>query len=291
MASALKFCALALLPAADGLAKGRVARVGLRVDDSVKAAAWYKDQFGLETAACGPHCDVLFQDGFSLRMLADGASSTYRADALSVYGVTLEMPRAQLDAWCAASSLPPKELGLIASMVPDEDPYKETKIQQAETVDAAGYRVYCVSTTADAVKAPAPKIVLVVSDLEASIKFYTEAFGLRLLRKRALLPHQAALFGILGYSEEADATLLSSPEGADSLASPRIELRYIYNNERVDSGVGLEDITFLAEDPASVALAVPALGGNVTSVAGNVAKLVDPDGYKINVCAEIADLD
>jgi lactoylglutathione lyase len=139
--------------------------------------------------------------------------------------------------------------------------------------------------------APDRKIVLVVSDLEASIKFYTEAFGLKLLRKRALLPHQAALFGILGYSEEADATLLASPEGADALASPRIELRYIYNNERVDSGVGLEDITFLAADPAALASGVPALGGNVTSVENNVAKLLDPDGYKINVCADVKDLD
>jgi hypothetical protein len=61
--------------------------------------------------------------------------------------VTLELPRAQLDAWCASTQQTPKELGLIASMVPDEDPYKETKIQQAETTDAAGCELVGIPTT------------------------------------------------------------------------------------------------------------------------------------------------
>ena len=227
---------------------------------------WYADTF--KVAAEGG--DVVFEENFRLRFCAEGAKSKF-----GCLGVGVEVGD--------ASGLPDgaARLDLVASMVPDEDPALETFVDVVSLEDPAGYQVWATAAVeGPAPASPAPKVVLLVKDLDASIEFYTTALGMTLLRKRALLPHAAAMSGFVGFSEATDG-----PEGGAS-GVPRIELRYNYNNDKVDPDVSLAVLA----DPKACAIRAGICGGSVAAQTDTTATIADPDGYTVHVAADAAAL-
>ena len=230
---------------------------------------WYADTFKVESDGG----DVVFAEDFRLRFSADGTKSKF-----GCLGVGVEVADAPALDGVGGER---KQLDLVASMVPDEDPELETLVDVAELEDPAGYTVWATAAVdAPAPASPAPKVVLLVKDLDASIEFYTTALGMTLLRKRALLPHAAAMSGFVGFSDATDG-----PEGGAS-GAPRVELRYNYNNDKVDPDVSLAVVA----DAKACAIRAGICGGTVAGQADGTATLADPDGYTIVVADDAASL-
>jgi len=230
---------------------------------------WYADTFKVESDGG----DVVFAEDFRLRFSADGTKSKF-----GCLGVGVEVADAPALDGVGGER---KQLDLVASMVPDEDPELETLVDVAELEDPAGYTVWATAAVdAPAPSSPAPKVVLLVKDLDASIEFYTTALGMTLLRKRALLPHAAAMSGFVGFSDATDG-----PEGGAS-GAPRVELRYNYNNDKVDPDVSLAVVA----DAKACAIRAGICGGTVAGQADGTATLADPDGYTIVVADDAASL-
>jgi lactoylglutathione lyase len=121
--------------------------------------------------------------------------------------------------------------------------------------------------------------MLRVGDLPRSIRFYTEALGMTLLRSTER-PAQKYSLAFLGYG--------SNPEQAE------IELTYNHGVSSYDLGSAYGHIAIGAADIAAVCERVRAmsaeLGGQVTREPGPVqggstviAFVTDPDGYKIEL--------
>ncbi|MFC6276297.1 lactoylglutathione lyase [Psittacicella hinzii] len=113
-----------------------------------------------------------------------------------------------------------------------------------------------------------------VKDLEASVKFYTEALGMKVLRTSENPEFRYSLT-FLGYE--------ANPEQAE------IELTYNWDQEQpYDLGTGYGHVAIGVENAAQACEKVRACGGKVTREAGPVkggktviAFVEDPDGYKI----------
>ena len=121
--------------------------------------------------------------------------------------------------------------------------------------------------------------MLRVGDLPRSIRFYTEALGMTLLRSTER-PAQKYSLAFLGYG--------SNPEHAE------IELTYNHGVSSYELGSAYGHIAIGATDIAAVCERVRAtsaeLGGQVTREPGPVqggntviAFVTDPDGYKIEL--------
>ena len=121
--------------------------------------------------------------------------------------------------------------------------------------------------------------MLRVGDLQRSIRFYTEAMGMQLLRTTQR-PDQKYDLAFLGYGR--------NPEHAE------IELTYNYGVDRYEPGTAYGHIAIGVPDVAATCAAVrekaAALGGAITREPGPVkggatviAFITDPDGYKIEL--------
>ena len=115
--------------------------------------------------------------------------------------------------------------------------------------------------------------MLRVGDLQRSVKFYTEALGMKLLRTTDR-PEQKYSLAFVGYDDESRAAVL--------------ELTYNYGVDRYDLGSGYGHVAVGVPDVRSACDKVRALGGKVTREPGPVkggttviAFVEDPDGYKI----------
>ena len=114
---------------------------------------------------------------------------------------------------------------------------------------------------------------LTVSDMDRSVKFYTEVLGMKLLRTTDR-PDQKYSLAFVGYDSEDKAAV--------------IELTYNYGVDKYDLGSAFGHIALEMPDVAKACAAVKAKGGTVTREAGPVkggttviAFVQDPDGYKI----------
>ncbi|KAI7757015.1 hypothetical protein M8C21_004037 [Ambrosia artemisiifolia] len=110
-----------------------------------------------------------------------------------------------------------------------------------------------------------------VGDLDRSIKFYTEAFGMKLLRKRDV-PEEKYSNAFLGFGPE------------DSNFA--VELTYNYGVDKYDIGTGFGHFAIATADVYKLAEDIKAKGGTITREAGPVkggtsviAFAKDPDGY------------
>lgn len=266
----------AVLPAAVVSLAPKLQRVSLGGPATV--APWYKERFGVEVDGAG---EVVFGDGFRLKFEEGGPAQT----EYGCLGVGVEVADgAALVAAAGGESL--EDVEWYACMIPDEDPDQVANLEVADLEDPGGRRVVASRAVSDGgassrtPAAPAPKVTLCVKDILASVEFYTTALGMTLLKKRALLPHHAAMSAYVGYSD-ADA----GPEaGAAGVA--RLELRYRYNNDRVDPDATIAVIN----DPAMCAIRAPVCGGAVAAETAATATLTDPDGYTVVVAATAADL-
>ncbi|WP_233799981.1 lactoylglutathione lyase [Paraburkholderia sp. HP33-1] len=117
--------------------------------------------------------------------------------------------------------------------------------------------------------------MLRVGDLDASIRFYTEVLGMRLLRKSDY-PDGKFTLAFVGYEDES--------KGA------AIELTYNWDTSKYDLGTGYGHIALEVDDAYAACEEVKKRGGVVTREAGPmkhgttvIAFVADPDGYKIEL--------
>lgn len=110
-----------------------------------------------------------------------------------------------------------------------------------------------------------------VGDLDRTIKFYTECFGMKLLRKRDI-PEEKYSNAFLGFG----------PEETNFV----VELTYNYGVDKYDIGTGFGHFAIATEDVYKLVEDIRAKGGNITREPGPVkggssviAFVKDPDGY------------
>lgn len=115
-----------------------------------------------------------------------------------------------------------------------------------------------------------------VGDLDRTIKFYTECFGMKLLRKRDI-PEEKYSNAFLGFG----------PEDTNFA----VELTYNYGVDKYDIGTGFGHFAIATEDITKLVETVKASGvGKVTREPGPVkggttviAFVQDPDGYMFEI--------
>jgi lactoylglutathione lyase len=115
--------------------------------------------------------------------------------------------------------------------------------------------------------------MLRVGDLQRSIRFYTEALGMRLLRTTDR-PEQKYSLAFVGYDDESRSAVL--------------ELTYNYGVERYELGSAFGHVALGVPNVKQACDKVRSHGGKVTREPGPVkggttviAFAEDPDGYKI----------
>ncbi|KAF2617027.1 hypothetical protein F2Q68_00040671 [Brassica cretica] len=114
-------------------------------------------------------------------------------------------------------------------------------------------------------------VVYRVGDLDRTIQFYTECFGMNVLRKRDV-PEEKYSNAFLGFGPETSNFV--------------VELTYNYGVSSYDIGTGFGHFAISTQDVSKMVEAVRAKGGNVTREPGPVkgggsviAFVKDPDGY------------
>lgn len=159
----------------------------------------------------------------------------------------------------------------------DAGPVKGGKTVIAFVEDPTGYKWELI-TREEPIKEPIAQVMLRVTDLDRSIKFYTEALGMTLIRTRDN-PDNKYKLAFLGYGPEDETCVY--------------ELTYNYGQDKYDNfkGEGYAQVAMSTEDVYKTAEAVQALsselGGKVVREAGplpvlntKITSVVDPDGWK-----------
>lgn len=110
-----------------------------------------------------------------------------------------------------------------------------------------------------------------VGDLDRTIKFYTECFGMKLLRKRDV-PEEKYSNAFLGFGPEESHFA--------------VELTYNYGVDKYDIGTGFGHFAIASEDVYKLVEDIRSKGGKITREPGPVkggssviAFVQDPDGY------------
>ncbi|KAK8942169.1 Lactoylglutathione lyase [Platanthera guangdongensis] len=110
-----------------------------------------------------------------------------------------------------------------------------------------------------------------VGDLDRTIKFYTECFGMKLLRKRDV-PEEKYSNAFLGFGPEE--------------SNFAVELTYNYGVDKYDIGTGFGHFAIASEDVYKLVEDIRSKGGKITREPGPVkggstviAFAQDPDGY------------
>ncbi len=115
--------------------------------------------------------------------------------------------------------------------------------------------------------------MLRVGDLERSVRFYSEALGMRLLRQKEY-PGGRFTLAFLGYADESESAVL--------------ELTFNWDTSSYDLGNGFGHVAIGVDDIGAACDRVRAAGGRVTREPGPmrhgstvIAFVEDPDGYKL----------
>jgi lactoylglutathione lyase len=117
--------------------------------------------------------------------------------------------------------------------------------------------------------------MLRVGDLDRSVKFYTELFGMKEIRRNDV-PDGKYTLAFLGYGDEASNTVL--------------ELTYNYGVSSYDIGTGFGHLAIGMPNVYGACESMRAAGAKITREPGPVkfgktviAFVEDPDGYKIEL--------
>lgn len=120
--------------------------------------------------------------------------------------------------------------------------------------------------------------MLRVGDLERSIAFYTNVFGMQLLRRKEY-PAGKFTLAFIGYGDETDQTVL--------------ELTYNWGVDQYELGTAFGHIALEVPDVYAACEKMRAAGGKIIREAGPmnagttiIAFLEDPDGYQIELIGE-----
>lgn len=119
--------------------------------------------------------------------------------------------------------------------------------------------------------------MLRVGDLQASIAFYTEILGMKLLRQKDY-PDGRFTNAFIGYGDEN--------------SNSAIELTHNWDTSRYDLGNGFGHLAIEVDDVYAAAEKIRATGGKILREAGPmnagttiIAFVEDPDGYQIELLA------
>ena len=122
--------------------------------------------------------------------------------------------------------------------------------------------------------------MLRVGNLEASIRFYTEVLGMRLLRQNEY-PDGRFTLAFVGYAGESEAAV--------------IELTWNWDQAAYDIGDGFGHVAVAVDDAYVMCDEIRRRGGKVVREAGPmkhgstvIAFVDDPDGYKIELIQKSA---
>ncbi|HUM99358.1 MAG: lactoylglutathione lyase [Halothiobacillus sp. 20-53-49] len=117
--------------------------------------------------------------------------------------------------------------------------------------------------------------MLRVRDLNASITFYTQVLGMKLLRQKDY-PAGEFTLAFVGYGDENDHTVL--------------ELTHNWGDHSYEIGTGYGHIALEVPDVYEATAAIKAQGGKILREAGPmnagttvIAFVADPDGYAIEL--------
>lgn len=123
--------------------------------------------------------------------------------------------------------------------------------------------------------------MLRVADLERSLSFYTNALGMKLLRRRDY-PSGRFTLAFVGYGEEEATTV--------------IELTHNWDTKQYAIGTGYGHIALSVDDIYAVCDSLKSAGVSITRVPGPmkddpdevIAFIEDPDGYRIELIRALA---
>lgn len=114
-----------------------------------------------------------------------------------------------------------------------------------------------------------------VTNLEASIKFYTNVLGMKLIRQKEY-PEGKFTLAFVGYGSEADESV--------------IELTYNWDTHQYETGNAFGHIAIEVDDVYQACASMKKSGGEIIRDAGpmNAGKTIiafikDPDGYEIEL--------
>jgi lactoylglutathione lyase len=117
--------------------------------------------------------------------------------------------------------------------------------------------------------------MLRVGDLEASLRFYTDVLGMRLLRRKDY-PEGRFTLAFVGYGDEDETAVL--------------ELTHNWDTSRYELGGGFGHVAIEVEDAYRACDEIRRRGGKVVREAGPmkhgkavIAFVEDPDGYRIEL--------
>ncbi|QIZ76678.1 lactoylglutathione lyase [Ferrimonas lipolytica] len=118
--------------------------------------------------------------------------------------------------------------------------------------------------------------MLRVTDLDASIEFYTDVLGMNLLRKHNNEEYEYSLV-FVGYGDETEGNAV-------------IELTYNWGVDSYEHGTAFGHVALGFDDIYATCDKIRAAGGNITREPGpvlggstHIAFVTDPDGYKIEL--------
>jgi len=119
--------------------------------------------------------------------------------------------------------------------------------------------------------------MLRVGDLDKSVKFYTEIFGMQLLRKKDY-PDGKFTLAFLGYGDERENTA--------------IELTHNWDTDSYEMGNAFGHLAIEVDDVYEAVNTIRQQGGKIIRDAGPmnagntiIAFVEDPDGYEIELLA------
>src|SRR3954467_12430956 len=131
-------------------------------------------------------------------------------------------------------------------------------------------------TVLDAGKSRLLHTMIRVRDLDASLRFYTELLGMKLLRKRDY-PTGKFTLAFVGYGDETDSTVIELTHNWDQ-AEP-----YALGSAFGHLAIGVPDVYKACEDLAAAGVKVPRPAGPMAHGGSVIAFIEDPDGYRIEL--------
>ena len=118
--------------------------------------------------------------------------------------------------------------------------------------------------------------MLRVKDLDASLKFYTEHLGMKVLRQRDY-PTGKFTLAFVGYGEETDHTVIELTHNWDQKEPYQLGSAFGH------LALGVPDVYQTCERLAAAGVKIPRPAGPMAHGGAVIAFIEDPDGYRIEL--------
>jgi lactoylglutathione lyase len=115
-----------------------------------------------------------------------------------------------------------------------------------------------------------------VRDLDASLRFYTELLGMKLLRKRDY-PTGKFTLAFVGYGEETDSTVVELTHNWEQKEP------YALGSAFGHLAIGVPDVYKTCEALGAAGVKIPRPAGPMAHGGSVIAFIEDPDGYRIEL--------